>query len=236
MAVRYQFFIIGAGGTGTYFLKEFARFLCANPVSKDIRSLYIFDGDIVEEKNIQRQAFLFDDIGRNKATCMAEILNETFSLDFKAVADYLTQKEQITGFFQRNRAIPVLISCVDNHACRLLLEEIFQDEKDCILLDSGNEFETGEVVYAYKRDGKTYGPPRSYYFPDIKTGDLRDVTQMSCSELNAVAPQHIFTNMLAGNLLLSGINNLFSGVITPGVTYFNAKKYDVAFYPFKPEE
>lgn len=201
--------------------------------------MHIFDGDVVEEKNLARQAFTMEDVGRNKAAVMAEILNETFDLSFVAHDIYVTKKEQIVKSFSKSVSnvpvVPVFISCVDNHACRLLLEQIYESVDNCILFDSGNEFTTGEVVYAYKSDKVSYGLLRSGYFPDVKEGDLRNREEMSCEELNSVSPQHIFTNMVAGNLLCSGLANLFDGKITPGFAYFNALSYSCDFVPYKGE-
>lgn len=240
--MKYELFVIGAGGTGTYFLKEFSRFLCGNhAVKKRILSMHIYDGDVVEEKNLARQAFTMEDVGRNKAAVMAEILNETFDLSYVAHDVYVTDEKQLTGVFKGKAdyysnsepIVPVIVSCVDNHACRLLLEKIYESIDDCILFDSGNEFTTGEVVFAYKSNKVSYGLVRSGYFPDVREGDLRNREEMSCEELNHVSPQHIFTNMVAGNLLCSGLANLFDGKITPGFAYFNALSYSCDFVPYK---
>ena len=69
--------VIGAGGTGSYFLKEFCRFAQGR---KDISEVIIYDGDTVEEKNLSRQCFTVEDVGRNKALVMAEILNAAFDI------------------------------------------------------------------------------------------------------------------------------------------------------------
>lgn len=232
--IKYDLIVVGAGGTGTYFLKEISRFLSGNSSKDLIKSMHIFDGDIVEEKNLQRQCFTADDIGRNKAAVMAEILNEAFGMSFVAHPSYVTKVEQITKCFttttsQIVKIVPLVISCVDNHGCRLLLEELFEQIPSMILLDSGNEFTTGEVVYSYKMDKAVYGPVRSHYFPDVKEGDLRNREEISCEELNNVAPQHIFTNMQAGNLLCAGVANLFDNKITPGFSYFNSLSYECGF-------
>lgn len=234
----YEIFVIGAGGTGTFFLKEVSRFLAGN---KNIFAYHIFDGDVVERKNLARQSFIEDDIGRNKASVMAEILQDAFQIPWRAHDSYVTAPEQLTKLFTGkgrrgnhcDDVIPVIVSCVDNHACRLLLESIFEKEPNCILFDSGNEFTTGEVVLAYKRAGKIFGPVRSVYFPDVKNGDIRSRTEMSCEELNNVAPQHIFTNMMAANILASAISNLFEEKLTPGFVYFNTLKYQVEFVPYR---
>ena len=235
--MQYQIFVIGAGGTGTYFLKEFSRFLSGNRRAKNqIAGMCIFDGDEVEAKNLARQAFDEEDIGRNKAVAMAEILNASFDLEgieYEAYACYLNSLEQIKS---RSGTVPVIISCVDNHGCRLLLEEYFNRQGSCIYFDSANEFDTGEVVYSIKSNGVVSGPVRSYFFPHIKEGDVRTREELSCEELNNVAPQHIFTNMTAGNLLCSGMANLLEGNLTPGVVFFNSLSYSMNFKPWKGGE
>ena len=238
MKKSYVFIIVGAGGTGTYFLKEFSRFIAGNECAKRIEGMYILDGDSVEKKNLARQCFLEEDIGRNKASVMAEVLNEAFELSFVSFNQYLTDKETLKEIMKSHysyakHTIPVIISCVDNHGCRLLLEEYFKESKDCIYYDSANEYDTGEVVFAYKFGGKVVGPVRSHYFPGMKHEDTRSREEMSCEELNAVAPQHIFTNMKAANLLLTGVANLLSGIVTPGFSYFNALKYESSFFHYK---
>lgn len=229
--MKYSLFVIGAGGTGTYFLKEFSRFLSGNEeMKKQISSMVIFDGDEVERKNLARQCFIEDDIGRNKASVMAEVLNETFDLEYEAHGCYLNNIDQLSKQFG---TVPIIISCVDNHGCRLLLEKYFKKQESCVYFDSANEYDTGEVVYAYKSNRKIGGPVRSHYFPQIKKGDVRNREEISCEELNNVAPQHIFTNMQAGHLLCVGLANLLNGVITPGFAYFNSFNYSCDFVPWK---
>lgn len=236
--MKFQLFVIGAGGTGSYFLKEISRFLCGN--DRFIDSCHIFDGDIVEEKNLTRQSFMKEDVGRNKASVMAEILNDSFSLDWAAHDVYVTSHEELKKLIKTGSKsspiLPVIISCVDNHACRLELEKLFDELPNIAYFDSGNEYTTGEVVYSYKMGGNVIGPVRSHYFPEMKEGDLRGRTELSCEELNTVSPQHIFTNMFAGNLLCSGFSNLMDEKVHPGVTFFNAASLEAAFRPYVAEK
>ena len=229
---NYNLIVVGAGGTGTYFLKEIFRFLSNNRKRKSIGEIYIFDGDTVEQKNLSRQCFMEEDIGRNKASVMAEILSGTYDVPAVAFPTYLTSLEQLDKIKGSN---PLVVSCVDNHGCRILLEKFFAKEKNIVYFDSANEYATGEVVFAYKKDGKCFGPTRSFYFPDILKGDTRNVTELSCEELNNVAPQHIFTNMLAGNQLCSAVSNLLDEKVTPGFTMFNASDMTSRFIPFSKE-
>lgn len=228
----YTLIVVGAGGTGTYFLKEFSRFIHGTEALKKFRRMVIFDGDTVEGKNLARQCFQQEDIGRNKAAVMAEVLNDAFDLKWESYTTYLTDMKQLREVVGNDD--PILISCVDNHACRLLLEEFFNSKRNCIYFDSANEYETGECVYSYKKDGEVEGPVRSHYFPDIKAKPHKKVTELSCEELNNVDPQHIFTNMFAGNLLCSGMAKLLEKKHTPGVAYFNAMEPECTFIPYNP--
>ncbi len=227
LAKKVNLCVIGSGGTGTYFLKEFSRYSYGG--DSRFKNMIIIDGDTVEEKNLERQSFSEEDIGFNKAAVMADVLNQSFGTSWMSVGEYLTsieQLEQIVGMAEQTPVI--LIGCVDNHACRLVLEEYFNTHKNVAYYDSANEFETGEVVFAYKANGKVLSPCRSYYFPDIKEGDIRAVTEMSCEELNNVAPQHIKTNMAAGNILLSELCSFMSsnnGEGTYGFVTFDTSSY-----------
>lgn len=238
--MQFNVLVVGSGGTGTYFLKEVSRLLSSNKeMYGRIKSMVIADGDTVEEKNLSRQCFCSDDIGRNKASVMAEVLNETFGLKWKAYPHYLTDMEDLTKILsvgKDDKIVPVIVGCVDNHAARLLCEKFFEESLSCFYLDSANEFYTGESVFAGKMNGTLLGPCRSHYFKDILSGDVRPVTEISCEELNNVAPQHIFTNMMAGLQLLSAFSNLLEGKFSPGFSFFNPNEFYNEFIPYVREE
>ncbi len=235
--IRYSIAVIGSGGTGTYFLKEFSRYLSSGVHRSDIKGLVIFDGDTVEEKNLSRQAFSDEDIGCNKASVMAEVLNASFGTDWESFTQYITKPEDLTSVVSCGKSydainVPVIVGCVDNHACRLVLEKVFEDSESCIYLDSANEYTTGEVVCSYKLNGFVVSPLRSTLFPDVKRGaDLRARTEMSCEELNNVAPQHIATNMRAGNILLSEVCSLLDGLPHPGLITFDLATMEQEYVP-----
>jgi len=234
--IEYQILVIGAGGTGTYFLKEFSRYLAGNEKAmKKVFSLSVADGDLVEKKNLARQAFCREDIGQKKAAVMASLLNDCFDLSWNAYGKYLLKREQIEEVlgkaamysYGNKSVIPVLIGCVDNHACRLLCEEYFCCVDNCIYFDAANEYSSGEIVYASRIKGRTISPLRSQIFPDIKEGNLRNVEEMSCAELNAAAPQHIVVNMHAGLCLLSAVARLLEeNMLMSGATFFDAMNMD----------
>lgn len=234
IAECYDILVIGSGGTGTYFLKEFNHYLARNTeAQKLVSSLTIADGDIVEDKNLDRQCFLTEDIGRNKASVFADILNDSmdgynvrnaFNIRWNACCEYITSIEQLEHLLNIGGTqeiyssysqvltikIPLIIGCVDNDACRLMCEEFFNKLDYCFYYDSGNEFSTGEVVYAHRFKGKTLSYEKSYSFKSMFSGDLRHVNELSCAELNESAPQHFLTNMTGAQYLLRGVVTLFS--------------------------
>lgn len=237
MEIKYSFYVIGAGGTGTYFLKEFSRFLQGGVHSDRISDLVIFDGDTVEEKNLARQAFDQDDIGRNKAVAMASVLNEAFGLDWRSMPFYLTKEEQISELFLNGGSdtvyMPVVVGCVDNHAARILIEGLFAKRDNIIFLDSANEFYAGESVFAYKVNGKVVSPCRSHYFPEILKADKRNREEISCEELNNVAPQHIVTNMMAGQVLFSEACAILNNALHPGLVTFDAGEFLMEYHKYE---
>ena len=239
--LQHDVCIIGAGGTGSYFLKEVSRYIAGLPKEKKkrIRNMYIIDGDYVEKKNLNRQAFMTEDIGRKKAAVMTEVLNEAFGLEYKCIDRYLENLDDFPALSDKKEYsyhnIPVLIGCVDNHACRLLCEEFFNKAENCIYFDSANEFVDGECIFSAKIDGEVKAPTRSYYFPNMLQGDLRKVTELSCEEMNASSPQHIFTNMYASLQLLSAFMHLIENeVILKGWSYFDTTFLANQFTPYRP--
>ena len=223
--------MVGTGGTGGYFLKEFSRFLSGR--HELIHRLAMIDGDTVEEHNLARQCFQKEDIGHYKAAILAEVLNDAFDVDWHCYPYYLQSLDQLEDIFSLKKdEIPVILGCVDNHGCRLILEEYFKNSESCIYFDSANELFSGEVVCSYKLKGKQLSKLRSEVFPDILTGDTRNVTELSCEELNTVTPQHITVNMFAGLTLLSHVTALLEGnSVKPGMTCFNASNMSSEFIP-----
>lgn len=224
MDKKISLLVVGSGGTGTYFLKEISRYLSSK--KKDLLAQYIIaDGDTVERKNLSRQAFDVDDIGRNKADVMAEVLNSCFELKWQAFCEYLFSVEQIENLVRQN-TLPVIIGCVDNHGCRLLLEEFFLNSQNCIYFDAANEERAGECVFSAMVNGVVVSPTRSYFFPDMLKEDTRGRDEVSCEELNNAAPQHILANMSSGMQLLSAFVQLFeNGIVPTGYTVYDVFRY-----------
>lgn len=239
MIKKYCVICVGAGGTGSYFLSSFSRFIVGN---KDVKDLVVIDGDFVEKKNLERQMlFSQEDVGRNKAVAAAEALSEVFELPWKGVGRYIKEPADIDALIPSHgyeKVIPVLIGACDNHAARKVMEEWFRGRDCAVYIDSANEMSAGSVVIALKNGNRKAGLLRSEYYPELFEGDMRSPDEMSCEEMNAVAPQHIATNMLAGCFTASVLMGLISdGHLAtpegkPGIVFFDRNTCAASFTPY----
>ena len=242
--IHYHVVVVGCGGTGGFFIKEFGRFMMHAFASIQ---LTLIDGDIVEESNLERQCFQKEDIQSNKATILAEALVSCYGIPDNKITSfpvYLDRARQLRDILEHASIsrydqieVPIIIGAVDNHAARTVLHEYFMDYMNTgFYYDSANEYAQGEVVFAGKADKRILANPRGILFPHVleegKTETKR--SERSCSEINVREPQHIATNMLAANLLLSKVCQVITGEdIRLGVAFFHAFQCEVHFYEAK---
>ena len=78
-AAPVKIIVLGAGGTGGYLIPHLYRIAFAD--DKRNYRIIICDGDIVEPKNLIRQNFVKQDIGRNKAAVLAERYAGAFGIE-----------------------------------------------------------------------------------------------------------------------------------------------------------
>ena len=225
---KQKIFVVGCGGTGSNYIKELARYLATNNDYDVNANIILIDGDVVEEKNLERQSFVKEDLFMNKAEAMALAVNDSYDLTFSYVSEYLKSKEHMlqlmkNAYTKGNEEneelfVPIIIGCVDNHNCRKILHEVFEEYSDIIYIDAANEFSSGEVVVGIKSNHAVIAPDRAFYFPDILK-DSKSVLEMSCTELNAVKPQHLITNLFAANICLAQTIRILNGDWTCGGIY-----------------
>lgn len=214
--------VVGCGGTGSHYIKELGRLLYGRGGNKDIR-LVLIDGDTVEEKNLVRQAFMEQDIGRNKAQVMAEILRQAYGIEAEYYDRYIDAPRDLEKLVEDDEMV-VLVGCVDNHQCRQSLHSFYESRGKCIYMDSANEFSAGEVVIGSRIDGIEMYPDRCGYFPEVLTVKEKRRSEESCEALNESAPQHMLTNQLAAWILLVNTSKYLAGEWLGGIFFFDAFK------------
>lgn len=209
---------IGAGGTGGNVIKELIPILLKH---KGL-TLTIVDGDRVEEKNLERQAFNSSDVLSFKSQVLAEKIGNAYpSLKERvsAVSNYVDTVEQMPV----TKNYPILIGAVDNHRARQIFVQWFERQKDALWIDSANEFNYGEVVISIRADGKKLSPMRSDIFPEVLTDQSPSASEISCGAVNESAPQHQITNLVAAAIVIAIIEEAFEGKkIQGGIIYFDA--------------
>ncbi|MCL2047389.1 MAG: ThiF family adenylyltransferase [Defluviitaleaceae bacterium] len=222
--------MLGAGGTGGHIAPHLYRLLhtlerCAEVV--------ICDGDIVEKKNLVRQNFIADDLGKNKAQVLAERYASAFGLEISYIPEFIEAEERLSTLvkpdtfpagefaYQRQEGLSVLIGCVDNNRSRQLCHQVFQTAKNLIYIDSGNGEHTGQVVCGIRRNGRTYYKPIGDIYPDVLLETDKFPTQLSCAEAAVSAPQSIAANIMASTVVISYLYNILvlGSIETRSVTF-----------------
>ena len=137
--------LIGAGGTGSQVLTCLGRMDTAlKALGHPGLFVTMYDPDMVTPANMGRQLFTEQDEGLNKASCLMTRINRFFGTDWDSVsAAYNAQTANI------------VITCTDNVASRLYVQEVFQREpnryahpyeKLMYWLDFGNFRTVGQAI------------------------------------------------------------------------------------------
>lgn len=165
----YHFLVVGAGGTGGYLLPNLARQVSlSNQVMKGQgfrpHTITVIDADDVEEKNLTRQNFIPNDIGKNKAKVLATRYAKSFGVPISYIEEYIESVMQVNEYLQNitssvfqnpdNGSVKqmrvVVIDCVDNTKTRHFLKTAVSNFTRCPtdFISSGNEERAGQVVFA----------------------------------------------------------------------------------------
>lgn len=152
---------VGVGGTGSYLIVPLKKFLDSLLKSNGTTIRYILiDNDIVEEKNVLRQNFNSDDIGKYKC----DVFNDK---DYITVIKNRLDKDIYNLLLNKLRysnndinIMNIVIGCVDTIQSRLdisnLLCEYYSKTKRVFptyYIDSGNFIDTGQsYVFDYTKD------------------------------------------------------------------------------------
>lgn len=208
--------VIGAGGTGGYVIPHLYRIGFAS--NRGIR-IIVCDGDVVEEKNLIRQNFIEQDIGRNKAQVQAERYSAAFGIECEYKPDFIETEEELkslttpdfyahpySGVPESQRVI--LLGCVDNNKSRQLCHKIFNIQKDLIYIDSGNGEHTGQVVCGVRQNGRTTYKPIGSLYSDVLKEEDKFPSELSCAERAVSAPQTVTANLTAATAMIGFLYNL----------------------------
>lgn len=156
--------IIGAGGTASWLVPLLKRML---PKGAEIK---IVDGDLLEERNLDRQLFTREYLGWNKAEALAEIYG----------TDYSPEYAQPDSAFWQKDLYSCLWCCADNHPARKLCLEMVDEGYAMMAIIGGNEYNEAEA-YPYLREWKGGSTDPRNYYPELLTETAGDpLTPLAC--------------------------------------------------------
>ena len=230
--VPLKIIVLGAGGTGGYVIPHLYRIGYA--VGRDIR-IIVCDGDVVEEKNLIRQNFIVQDIGRNKAQVQAERYSAAFGIECEYRPEFIETEEELyrltmpdrTPYNQPSQRV-ILLGCVDNNRSRQLCHKVFYRQKDLVYIDSGNGEHTGQVVCGVRRNGKTTYKPVCTLYPEMLKEEDKFPSELSCAERTVSAPQSVTANLTAATAVVSFLYDLVvCGELNTRYVTFSSKQINM---------
>jgi molybdopterin/thiamine biosynthesis adenylyltransferase len=194
-----NYIMVGAGGTGTHLLHPLHAYLAAHH-KDDEWMLFILDGDVVEEKNLQRQLFAPGMVTLNKAEAAASTLFDIPHV--RAYPEYLSE-ENISRFIQEG---DIVLICADNMVVRKRIEDHARTLTNVVVINAGNEKHSGSVQLYVRRDGKDVTPRIGYLHPEV-TAEGPDRAEMTCAQAAALpgGEQTIIANMQAATWMLTAL-------------------------------
>lgn len=223
-----QIILVGCGGTGSSLASIIGRTIYhmkALGIDTPQRIAFI-DPDIIEQKNVGRQAFLPAHIGQYKAEILATRLNLALGLDIEHYCEALDINKHLDIY--QNKSI-IILGAVDNYQARQEISKV----EDAIWIDSGNDKENGQVVIGNSskeqdvkrilnsRDETSKSllklPNAALVFPDLLEAPAQEKPQiveddLSCAELLRRGDQHLLINSMMANVAGNYLYNLLMRV------------------------
>lgn len=176
--------VIGAGGVGSWLTPALCLLIGKENVT-------VMDGDTLEEGNLNRQLFTFDDIGKNKAAALAE----------RYLCEY-SEEWYHFGLLEHDRNT-VLMVCVDNNPARMEALKAC-DYEGCRAIFAANERTSAEAYVYLPAWRSTNLDPRVMY-PEMladRSGDPRARGIGCTGAAQLETPQLVTANLMAGALAL----------------------------------
>lgn len=241
--------VIGAGGTGSYFIPNLLRQLNTSFIDNKV---IVLDGDYLEERNLLRQGFFKDVINNSKSEAMYKMHGRNFFGLFECKTQFLNYADDLLNIIADQEIDYneiLLVSCVDNNMARLrlvlgqqLIKNAYPDKR-VIFADSGNEEWFGQtIISVLDFDDKPFLKFKNNKFKVVKSnvdnakfdtlfGHISDWQtkltkgdhEISCDIVAEASPQNIATNMMASNVLLFVINRFLNNEVIENI-YFDCSQ------------
>lgn len=204
---QYEVHIVGCGGIGSWFIPGFLKIAAPILNTQDGIKIHLWDPDIVETRNIERQNFINSDVGKAKAEILALRYGNAYG-----VSDFITYRvEKFKKSFQG-----LIIAFVDDPQTRVQISNTMQ--YNGLYLDVGNEKEAGQAYLqiGYDRRSKT-SPKLIDVFPNLLTAKKDE----SCAN----DAQNLYINHMGANVALNMIREILIEKSIDGIlTFFGTNR------------
>jgi len=194
MMMSRNYHVIGAGGVGSWLLPALVK------LAKPQDNIYLWDGDTLEPKNMDRQLFSPSDIGSNKAEALMRKYAQEAACSLYAKNEYFTCSKVDLSDYDKDEV--VLFGCADNHPSRAEILYVCDRDGVCSII-GGNGYTDADGYYYDASYEGTPCDPRVYY-PEILTDRTGSpVHADGCTgEAQKETPQLVLANMWAAAHML----------------------------------
>jgi PRTRC genetic system ThiF family protein len=164
-----EFWLVGAGGTGSFMAMNLARLAFELKISGKRASIVIVDPDRVEEGNIPRSNFCFAEIGKHKAETLAHRIAKAWGIEVGFVNEGFrpalleSKSDDWSAKYSDSNKLKILVGCVDNHLARTQIHEAvkiyneksyYKDTPRLWWIDGGNGSCAGQVLIGNRLNEK----------------------------------------------------------------------------------
>lgn len=228
--------IVGAGGIGSHLAEPLARLLAHHP--NGTTTMRIVDGDVYEEKNIERQMFPKEDVGSPKSATLARRVIRALGgtgVYVDAEHGYINTTADAAATILRSYktspsdGVPLVFLCVDNDATRRIFYDAIRTDMPLAhpmlaVIDMGNSLDTSSAVTSvWKARMPLLLDPVEAYENLKKPGDR--TPGGGCAAQAPSTPQLMVANMqaaLAGLLVTQALldDKPWSDVVQGGIRTF----------------
>jgi molybdopterin/thiamine biosynthesis adenylyltransferase len=195
--------VVGAGALG--------NFVGLGLAFAGVRSITVFDPDVVDVTNLNRQVFLAEGVGRAKAEVLCERLQTLFDAQADARIGYFRRSTCLSGY-------DAVFDCVDNFETRIVLSEKCKADHK-VLISGGTGAEAGQVI--------VYDPTRGNGTPADVLGlyDIVERREVEAYERPNAAcayqpePSVIMVNQIIAGFMVDAYRMLLCGQETTNIFY-----------------
>lgn len=155
--------IVGLGGIGSYLLPPLLKTL-QHSYQDSPPTVNLIDGDILEEKNIDRQLYGHESIGMPKVEAIRKAT--AYRGIIEVHPEYFTMSMRLGLDMRRERCL--WICCADNHMARLWVLQTVDVAQEAAAIIAGNG-STDADAYYYDRTHRDRPTDPRVLFPEILT-------------------------------------------------------------------